>query len=118
MPQITNYNWCESCVQLTPADNCSACGKDIRPVVKYRARKSDPATAHDGVASIGASVSKHRQSVLALSYPDTGLNYREIAEAAGIYPTTCSRVITTLVREGSLRRIGTQGRCGLYVKAA
>jgi predicted transcriptional regulator len=88
------------------------------PQPGFRARKGDPTTAHDGVKRIGASVSQHRQSVLSLSYPDGGLNYREIAEAAGIYPTTCSRVITTLVREGSLRLIGTQGRCGLYVKAA
>lgn len=71
-----------------------------------KARNSDPETSHEGVARISAGVSENRRKIQAIEFPPHGLNYREIAEAAGIYPTTCSRVITTMYRQGDLRRIG------------
>jgi hypothetical protein len=70
------------------------------------ARVTDPETAHEGVAHISESQSENRALILALNFPPQGLNYREISALTDIYPTTCSRVITTMYRQGDLRRIG------------
>jgi len=92
-------------------------GKDLMPkpsAVRRLARKSDPSTAHDGVARIREILSDNRRKILALEFPPTGLNYRQIAAQSGIYPTTASRTITTMYREGSLVRVGKDKGGFLY----
>lgn len=60
------------------------------------------------------SVPENRAKILALDF-GTGLNYRQIAEQTGIYPTSCSRIITTMVRENSLVVAYTTKRIAYYL---
>lgn len=112
----------------SPGDQCVFCKTGYEPseldanlmpkpsALRRLARKTDPSTSHDGVKQIRAKHSQNRAKILALDFGD-GLNYRQIAEQADIYPTTASRTITTMVREGSLVVARTDGRTQYYVPA-
>jgi hypothetical protein len=106
----------------SPGGSCYYCRTGHKPSdigrdgwLKPRARKTDPGTAHEGVARIHKSVSENRALILALTFPPSGLNYREIADQSGIYPTTASRTITTMYRQGDLQRIGKDAGGYRYV---
>lgn len=82
---------------------------------KTPARKSDPDESHKGVKAIAKGFTRNRALILRLDYPRGGLNYREIAAKSGIYPTSASRVITSMVREGTLYIHRTDGRTQYYL---
>ena len=81
----------------------------------FEARHTDPGTAHKGVKRIGALYPKRRAQILALHFPTRGLNYRQIAQQTDIYPTTCSRVLTTMHRDGSIAIVGKDKTGQLYL---